>query len=137
VGLQLGHAGPKVKATATPAPDLSPRPTAMLTESVRNALGCLSSAPEPFTEGGVYVRFCLRHEALVQVQVFDLKGKRLWKSEKRRFEPGNQQLFFEGWAHGARLPAGAYLYQIDADYGQGRAESRQGQMHRAKAARRP
>jgi hypothetical protein len=134
--LRVSPVAPRRHATPAPTVSRSPQPTAALTESLRNALGCLASAPEPFTEGGVYLKFCLRHDAVVQAQVFDLNGKLLWKSEKRRLGPGNQQLFYEGWVSGARLPAGAYLFQIDADYGHGQAESRQGQMHRARGKRR-
>jgi hypothetical protein len=123
---------------ATPQPSLAPTPrlTPQLTAGVRNALGCLDSAPEPFGEGGVYLRFCLSAPALVMVQVFDLQGKRLWASGKRRLAPGDHQWHFEGWVSGSRLPPGAYLYQVHADYGDGQAESRQGRMTRGRDRRR-
>jgi hypothetical protein len=128
----------RLRATPTAAPvqPLQPRPTAQLTEGVRNALGCLGSAPEPFGDGGVYVSFCLRHPALVQVTVFDGKGKVVWESPKKPFGVGNQQVFFDGWLKGARLPAGAYQYQVLADYGGGQAETRQEEMHRSRIKRR-
>lgn len=101
-----------------------------------NALGCLASAPEPFGDGGVYIKFCLRHAAKVRVEVFDLKGRSLWRSDPERLEAGTYQRHFEGWVKGARVPAGGYLYQVDADYGQGQAESRQGRMNRQKGRKR-
>lgn len=114
---------------------LSPRPTAQLTGVVHNALGCLGSAPEPFGEGGVYLSFCLRRPALVQVEVFDLHGKPLWQSPKKPYGVGEQSVFYDGWVRGARIPAGAYLYQVDADYGDDQVETRQEQMHRARVKR--
>lgn len=129
-------ARPRPRATATPWVEPTPRPTAILVESVRNALGCLDSAPEPFADGGVYLKFCLKHVAVVQVQVFDLKGKTLWSSGKERLAAGNQQWFFEGWIRGAALPPGEYLFQVRADYGHGQVESRQGRMTRGRSPRR-
>lgn len=127
---------PRLRATATPWVVATARPTAILVESVHNALGCLASAPEPFGEGGVYLQFCLKHSALVQVQVFDLKGKTLWTSGKERLAVGNRQWFFEGWVHGVQLPVGEYLFQVRADYGHGQIESRQGRMTRGRTPRR-
>jgi hypothetical protein len=107
----------------------------MLQESVRNALGCLDSAPEPFTDGGVYIQFCLSHAALVHVAVYDAKGVLLWRSEGRDLGTGSQQWYFDGTASGLPLPLGSYVYEVTALYAPGNSESRQGSMSRAQADR--
>jgi hypothetical protein len=107
-----------------------------LTESVRNALGCLGSAPEPFSAGGVYLNFCLKHAAKVHVTVFDPQGATLWDSEARVLAVGQHQWWFDGTDKGRDLPPGPYLFQVQADYGGGRRESRQGTMTRERPRRR-
>lgn len=124
------------RPTATPAPPPTPRPTAKLTESVHNALGCLASAPEPFTDGGVYMQFCLAHAAQVRVAVYDTKGKSLWHSAELQFDAGQQQVFFDGKVHGTRLTPGPYLFEVTAFYESGQKESRQGSLTRARRVKR-
>lgn len=108
----------------------------MLTESVRNALGCIASAPEPFTDGGVYLRFCLAHGAKVKVSVFDQRGQDLWHSKELALEAGPQQVYFDGRVNGTRLTPGTYLFDVTAHYSTGQKESRQGTLTRARRGRR-
>jgi hypothetical protein len=131
------RATPTPEAPPTPAaiedtPTAEPKPTVQLRESIRNALGCLSSAPEPFSDGGVFLQFCLSHSAAVTLVVYDEDGKVVWKSEPQGMEPGEHQVYFEGRREGDLLPEGRYLYEIAADYGAGGKEIRQGTMNRVK-----
>lgn len=134
----LPAAAPTRAATVPPSPGAipTPGPTVQLTQGVRNALGCLDSAPEPFGEGGVYLKFCLTHAAVVQAKVFDLEGRLLWASERRRAAVGSHQWHFDGRVRHSDLPPGGYLYQIHADYGAAGAETRQGRMTRVRSRRR-
>jgi hypothetical protein len=99
-------------------------------EDVRHSLGCLSSSPEPFSEGGVYVFFCLRSAAGIRLSVFDARGRLRYAGKEAWCGPGNGQAFFDGRdERGKWLAAGGYFYQLDARYGpEGRlgAESKQG-----------
>jgi hypothetical protein len=100
---------------------------------IHNALGCLSSAPEPFTDGGVFLQFCLSHAAEITIRVFDTAGAPLWTSDEQFLQPGQHQWFYDGTNAGALLPEGPYVYEITADYGLGRREVRQGSMTRRRA----
>jgi hypothetical protein len=119
---------------ATPAP--SPLATAgpgveiKAGDGVKNALGCMASAPEPFAEGGVYLQFCLRHSAKVQVTVFDAKGHALWHSAAASLGAGNHQVFFDGRVGGRAIVPGRYLWEARAEDESGRAESRQESLTR-------
>jgi hypothetical protein len=105
-------------------------------ESVRNALGCLSSAPEPFVDGGVFINFCLSHAAAARLVVLDTNGAVLWKSQDQSLPVGQHQWYFDGTNQGRDLPPGPYLYQITADYGGGQREVRQGAMTKGRPERR-
>jgi uncharacterized protein YraI len=114
---------------------LVPRPTAVLGATVRNALGCLESAPEPFTDGGVYLRFCLSQAAWVRVVVYGAKGKALWKSAEKAYDVGHQQIYYEGSVHGVDLSPGPYVYELQARYADGVRETRQGTLTKARRQR--
>lgn len=107
----------------------------VLGESVRNALGCLGSAPEPFSDGGVFVQFCLAQAARVRLSVFDASGSPLWRSDGQVFPAGEHQWLFDGTAGGRPLEPGPYLYEVAADYGNGQKESRLGTMTRVRSKR--
>jgi hypothetical protein len=66
----------------------------------------------------------------VRIEVFDASGMKLWGSEERLLQPGQQQWWFEGVVQGRPLGPGSYLYEITADYGDGMGENRQGSMTR-------
>jgi hypothetical protein len=119
-----------------PAPPLLPRPTVVLRESIHNALGCLSSAPEPFSDGGAYIQFCLSHTAMVHLAVFDATGAQRWRSEDKLLSAGQQQWYFSGNSDEGPLPPGAYGYEVTAIYGAGQGESRQGGLTKVRAERR-
>lgn len=134
----------KLKAAARPFPTEVPaeaptpvRPVADLEESVKNALGCLSSAPEPFGEGGAYLTFCLKRRAKVQVSVYDSKGRPLWQSSPASLEPGVHKVFYDGRANSRFIVPGRYLWEVNAQYGSGQAESLQSAMSRRRESRRP
>jgi hypothetical protein len=118
------------RSLARQPPTPTPQPTVVMRQSIQNALGCLASAPEPFSDGGVYIEFCLTHSANVRIEVFDASGMKLWGSEERLLQPGQQQWWFEGAVQGRALEPGSYLYEITADYGGGMSENRQGSMTR-------
>ena len=137
---------PKVRHTpqAAQAPTVLPtdeptrvRPVADLEDSVKNALGCLSSAPEPFGEGGVYLTFCLKRRARVQISVYDSKGRPLWQSSASSLEAGVHKVFYDGRANSRYLVPGRYLWEVNAQYGSGLAESLQSAMSRRRESHRP
>ncbi|HTB22031.1 MAG TPA: hypothetical protein VK914_04945 [bacterium] len=117
-------------ARPLPSPTPEARPTVAMRAVVQNALGCLASAPEPFSDGGVYIEFCLSHAANVRIEVYDSSGMKLWTSELKLLQPGQQQWWFDGTVQGRALEPGSYLFEITADYGGGMSESRQGSMTR-------
>ena len=79
--------------------------------------------PNPFTPNGdgindqVQIRFSLGNlnaERKIEVQVFDLGGRRVWELTEKTF--GNQQVLWDGRDHAGQLvPPGIYLCKIAAD----------------------
>lgn len=133
---------PRPKATRvlpTPGPTAipSPRPTVVLTEGSKNTLGCLESAPEPFGEGGVYLKFCLARSSKAQVRVYDAQGRPLWQSPMTQYAAGNQQVHYDGRANGHDLVPGRYLWEVRVQHPDGHAEERQGALTRRRSSRRP
>ena len=129
---------PTVEA-ATPLPTEipSPRPTVVLEQGSKNSLGCLETAPEPFGEGGVYLKFCLARASKAQVRVYDSQGRPLWQSPLATLEAGNQQVHFDGRANGHDLVPGRYLWEVRVVHPDGHAEERQGALTRKRRERRP
>jgi hypothetical protein len=120
---------PLRQATAVTAVAVN-RPVVDVGETVKNALGCLDSAPQPFADGGVYLGFCLKHAARVQVSVFDSRGHTLWRSPAAAFDSGNHKIYFDGRVAGDLVVPGHYLWEVRAQYRAGVAESRQSSMDR-------
>ena len=123
---------PTLLATARPtlAPTVKIPMAVDLGEGIKNALGCLDSAPEPFGEGGVYLQFCIKVAAKIQVNIYDSLGRPLWHSDTFALDAGNQQVFYDGRANGQFIVPGRYLWEVHAQYGSGSAESRQGVLTR-------
>ena len=140
VGLRVHYSrSQRARPTAVPpgqqASALLPRPTVVLAAPVRNALGCLASAPEPFTDGGVYLQFCLRQPAQLRCVVYGPKGKVLWRSLVRATAPGQRQVYFGGSIHGVDLSPGSYLFEVQARYADGMREIRQGTLTKVRRPR--
>ncbi len=129
-----------VAVTPLPAPR-TPRGAgvAMVTpsgRSVANALGCLRSSPEPFSEGGSYVFFCLKVAGSLHLSVYDGLGRILWESEWKSFGEGQHQWAFDGLDQKGRpIRSGRYLYQLEARYASGDRESKHGQFNKVAGKR--
>ena len=121
------------------APEKKPTPDLGLElKSGREALGlaCFSSAPEPFNYAGVFVRFCLKKPAKIQMKVFHEGGALLRTLDGGDFRPGDSQIFFNALDdQGNPLPAGGYIYQLFATDGSYTA-MRQGSFTRGPDKRR-
>jgi hypothetical protein len=128
---------PTARPTLPPLPTKAPTPrsVATLEEAIKNALGCLSSAPEPFGDGGVYLRFCLKHPAKVKVRVFDRAGHVLWQAPAQSLGAGQHQQYFDGLVNGVNLVPGPYLWEAEAAYGPEWAETRQASLTRRREGR--
>lgn len=140
VGLIVHYSRPRrARPTAVrpgqQASALLPRPTVVLAAPVHNALGCLASAPEPFTDGGVYLQFCLRQPAQLRCVVYGPKGKVLWRSPVRITAAGQGQVYFGGSVHGVDLSPGSYLFEVQARYADGLREIRQGTLTKVRRPR--
>lgn len=117
---------PTATPVPTPAmviPGETPVPTVKPTSSVRAGiekfgLGCLASSPEPFNYAGVFVKFCLKANAKVQLKVYS--GRTLVRTlDGGDFRPGDNQIFFNALDDaGKMLPAGAYTYEVYATDGE-------------------
>jgi hypothetical protein len=99
-------------------------------------LNCLGSAPEPFSMGGVFIRFCLKKTAEVTLRIYSSGGgKAIREIKGGEFRPGNSQIFFNALdSQDKPLPPGSYLYEVyaaDAEYKAQRQES----MNRAPEGR--
>ncbi len=86
-------------------------PVAPVPGAVRN----LRAVPNPFN-GGTRIRFDLSRAGEMRLEVFDLKGRRVWASEAYRGEPGPQEIPWRGTGHAGRtLPAGVYPWRVLLD----------------------
>jgi cell division septation protein DedD len=114
---------PRLLRTLQPAPTFVPL-------RVKDAIGCVQSSPEPFSEGGVYVFYCLKHAGTVTLKVFSLKGKQLFASEPKFEVPGSHQIFFGGSDQKGRgLASGRYQYRLEAHYDEDSIEWRHGEFN--------
>lgn len=78
-------------------------------------LGCLSSSPEPFREGGVFVYLCLKQAAHVVLNVYGAGGSLARTVDGGEFRPGNSQIFFNGLDSSSQpLQPGSYEYALTA-----------------------
>jgi hypothetical protein len=82
------------------------------------------------------LRFCLRFPARVVLNVYNEKGETLWTSQAAVYPVGQHQVWFSGQVKGGALTPGRYLFQVTADYGQARLESRQGSITRERRRKR-
>jgi hypothetical protein len=92
------------------------KPTVETSKTKANkVLGCLQASPQPFSDGGVFIYFCLKQKAWVRLTIFDLKGH-LIRTVKKSEEPsGNRQWFYDGKdERGNLLNKGTYYYSLDA-----------------------
>ncbi len=133
-----------VTPSSTPyrLPVIMPRPTPSLvstriaahpvleTTSLMAKLSCLQSSPEPFSEGGVYLFFCIDQPAQVLYRIFDLKGHEVFTGPLGSYQPGRNQVFFSGLSEkGKYLTKGRYFYRLEAVYSGKVAEWRQAEFN--------
>lgn len=91
----------------TPAPEADAVPTAAV---VRH-----DAHPNPFNPRTT-VTFELARPATIAVAVYDLRGRRIWRSPVRRVEAGAGTVTWTGVDRaGRRAPGGLYIYRILAD----------------------
>jgi hypothetical protein len=70
--------------------------------------------PNPFT-GATTVRFELSQAALVRLEIFDVRGRRVTDVVERRYEAGFHVLGWDGRdALGNEVPGGVYFYRLEA-----------------------
>lgn len=68
--------------------------------------------PNPFN-GGTEIRFELRAESRFRVEVFDLAGRRIWRSQPMAARPGEIRVPWDGRDRsGQPIPSGIYLFGI-------------------------
>jgi hypothetical protein len=98
----------------TPVPTATPAPTAP--PSQNPGISAVSSLPEPFKRGGVYVQFSLRNSVTgLKLKVFGADKSVLVTVDGGAFPAGQNQIFFDGLDdHHKALPPASYEYQIDA-----------------------
>jgi hypothetical protein len=90
----------------------------------------VQSAPEPFSEGGVYVFYCLKHAATVTFKVFNDKGKQVFSGAPKFNVAGSYQEFYAGQDQkGKLIKPGHYQYRLEAVYDEHSAEWRQSEFN--------
>lgn len=102
---------PTAVPTRTPLPTVTPRPT-VVRDNQAVAVTGLSSNPEPFKRGGVFVYFTLSEHATVELKV--KQGETVVRTLKGgEFEAGKNQLFYNGLGDNGRLLLpGTYTYEV-------------------------
>lgn len=91
--------------------DFSPVPT----EVPGPVLQDVKAYPNPFNPRTT-IRFSLNRDMEVQVQVHDLRGRRVWSSGLRQGLAGENQVIWQGTTgQGRAAPAGSYIYTILLD----------------------
>ncbi len=79
------------------------------------AVGRPLASPNPFN-GGTVISFDLRRQGLVLMEVFDLAGRRVWRSPPARLETGRHVMAWHGTDdRGGPLPSGVYPYRLYLD----------------------
>jgi len=74
----------------------------------------VTGRPNPFHEETT-VRFEIAEQALVDLSIYTLDGRKVTTLESRRLPPGSHQVTWLGTdTHGARLPQGVYLARLVA-----------------------
>ena len=106
------------------APGVTPMPTATsvpLKLADVDALGCLHSSPEPFKLGGVFLYFCSKLDANVDVTVRDGSGKVVRSIAAVSSRSGDNQVFFDAMDDSGRaLAPGAYNFELSGIAADGR-----------------
>ncbi len=81
----------------------------------REAVANLLAYPNPFN-GGTVVRFDLKHQGVVGLEVFDLAGRRVWRSSVEHLAEGQHEMAWHGTDNRGRvLPAALYLFRVNLD----------------------
>jgi len=79
---------------------------------LRGPLTLLANAPNPFPARTAF-RFALSQPADVTIEVFDLRGRRIWESRRSAMGLGTHSIpFVARQRDGRRLPDGVYFYQV-------------------------
>ncbi len=95
-------------------------------------MGCLSTDPEPFGTGGVYLEYCLAKPAWVRLEVYTAR-RVLWRTRYRWNQAGAQQVWYPGTAGGVALEPGSYAFAVTAYFGPGLSVTRTGSLTRGDA----
>lgn len=66
-------------------------------------------SPNPFNPTTTFT-FTLPEAAKVTLEVFDIKGQRVWAQHAAPLQAGEQSIVFDG----SSLPSGVYLYRLNA-----------------------
>jgi hypothetical protein len=79
-----------------------------------SALSVLPNVPNPFS-ATTTLRFGLPEASGVTLEVFDVRGRRVFTGNAGRMPAGEQSLVFDGRdQNGAALPSGVYFYRVNA-----------------------
>jgi hypothetical protein len=99
--------------TPLPTPTDTPIPTVVVRPAGIEVTG-LSSNPEPFKRGGVFVYFNISAPASIQLRVLGPNGT-VRTLDAGDFQAGKNQLFYNGLGDNKRLILpGSYTYEIVA-----------------------
>jgi hypothetical protein len=106
--------------TPPPTPTAKPTPVPTSPPSPKPGIKDVSSSPEPFKRGGVYVQFSINNSVTgLKLNVFNSAGQILVSVDGGAFSAGANQVFFDGLdAKKKALPPGVYEYEIQATAGQ-------------------
>ncbi len=78
------------------------------------AVASLRMTPNPFSEE-VSIRLALPTPSALSIEVFDVGGRRLWRTTAGPAEPGTRSFRWDGRdEHGAAVPPGLYLVRAQA-----------------------
>ncbi len=83
----------------------------------RPVIGNLMAFPNPFN-GGTSIRFMARQQAACRIEVFDLAGRRVWRSLDFQTVAGWNERPWDGTdRQGRTLPSAVYFYRVYLDGG--------------------
>jgi len=91
-------------------------PTAVLPPDPRTPIGALRpSFPNPVLQGSSNISFSLSQAGMVKLRILDLSGREVRIIAQGRMAAGDQMASWDGRdGHGVIVPAGIYLYQLQA-----------------------
>jgi len=75
--------------------------------------------PNP-SDGPVRIGFSLEHAAAVEIDVFDVQGRKVASPGRGVWPAGINEVGWDGWTNGERAPAGLYLVRYLYPGGQDR-----------------